>query len=304
MHNSNAHMMRTDPNWFYYLKNNNLSQDVNFWRKDTSNINNIKKNDRVYFLRKKTKQYPQICVIGMAEFKEYKVLSIIDAWSKYNYKNGFCNFNELSEKFSSKNNTKIGCIILTNLIFFDKSIPLSKTNIEFSRKIQSRKSLTLSEENSLLNLIDIDDICEPPTNITRTITGKEQLRLTKSRINQSYFRNQLIKKYNKCVLCGLSNTNLLIASHSKPWSESNDKEKVDPMNGLLLCPNHDALFDKHLISFDENKKILISPHIKKSDFKLLNISYNLSIDIPNDAMVYINYHHKKYIENIDIKDTI
>lgn len=304
MYNLNAHMMRTDPNWFYYLKNNNLSQDVNFWRKDISNINNMNKNDRIYFLRKKTKQYPQICVIGMAEFKEYKVLSIIDAWSKYNHRNGCCNLKELSEKFFSKNDTKIGCIILTNLIFFNKSIPLSETSIEFSRKIQSRKLLTLSEENSLLNLIDIDNIYEPPTNITQPIIGKEQLRLTKSRINQSYFRNQLIKKYKKCVLCGLSNPNLLIASHSKSWSESNDKEKVDPMNGLLLCPNHDALFDKHLISFDENKKILISPHIKESDFKLLNISYNLSIDIPNDAMTYINYHRKKYIENIDVKNTI
>ena len=43
MYNLNSHMMRTDPDWFYYLKNNNLSKDVNFWRKDISNINNMKK---------------------------------------------------------------------------------------------------------------------------------------------------------------------------------------------------------------------------------------------------------------------
>ena len=298
MHNSNSHMMRTDPDWFYYLKNNNLSQDVNFWRKDTNKINNIQKNDRIYFLRKKTKQYPQICIIGMAEFKDYIVLSLKDAWAKYNYKNGCSDFSTLSKNFHSNIDTKIGCLILTNLIFLNKPIPLSETCIEFSRKIQSRKSLTLYEENTLLDLIDVSSISDPLANTSNSMTGKEQLRLTKTRINQSYFRQQLIKKYKKCVLCGLSNQNLLIASHSKPWSESNTQEKVDPMNGLLLCPNHDSLFDKHLISFDENKKILISPSIKESDFKLLNISYNLSINIPDEAMSYIDYHRQKYKEKI------
>lgn len=47
--------------------------------------------------------------------------------------------------------------------------------------------------------------------------------------------------------CGVSDEHFLIDSHIKPWSQSNNQEWLDVNNGLLLCPNHDALFDKGII---------------------------------------------------------
>ena len=67
-------------------------------------------------------------------------------------------------------------------------------------------------------------------------------------------------------------TDILIASHIKPWNESSNEEKLDPYNGLLLLPNYDKLFDKHLISFDDDGRIIISPQIKKEEYKILGIS--------------------------------
>ena len=54
----------------------------------------------------------------------------------------------------------------------------------------------------------------------------------------------MLKKYHsKCCLCGVDDDALLVASHIKPWAKSDEHEKLDLDNGLLLCPNHDKLFD-------------------------------------------------------------
>ncbi|MBO7381377.1 MAG: HNH endonuclease, partial [Neisseriaceae bacterium] len=51
----------------------------------------------------------------------------------------------------------------------------------------------------------------------------------------------------------------------KPWRKSNDKEKLDINNGLLLCPTHDKLIDKGLITFSENGEIIISELLTDDD---------------------------------------
>lgn len=299
MNYSNSHMFRTDPKWFYFLKDINANREINFWRKDIKEINNINENDRIYFLRKKTKTYPKIAIIGMAEFVKYEVLTINEAWDRFKKNNGCSDIYEFSSKFSSNIQEKIGCLILRNLIFFEDEYYLSDVNISFSPKIQSRKSLSLLEENNILNLLNGKEIIEFIPSYNENIIGEDVNRLVKSRVNQTYFRYSLINIYKKCVLCGLSNEKLLRASHSKPWSESNANEKVDPMNGLLLCANHDLLYDKHLISFDENKKVIISPLLKDSDLNLLNIYKDLYINVPDKAMQYISYHREKFNEKIE-----
>lgn len=93
-------------------------------------------------------------------------------------------------------------------------------------------------------------------NLPMTDTEKE--RMVKARIGQGKFKKLLIERECKCALCGVTDPRILIASHIKPWSVSTNEERLDKNNGLLLCPNHDALFDKHLISFDVHGKIVIS----------------------------------------------
>lgn len=73
-------------------------------------------------------------------------------------------------------------------------------------------------------------------------TEKESI--VKARIGQSIFKMALLAVEMKCRLCGVSDERLLVASHIKPWSKSNHQERLDVNNGLLLCPNHDALFCK------------------------------------------------------------
>ena len=83
---------------------------------------------------------------------------------------------------------------------------------------------------------------------------------------------------------------MLIASHIKPWSVSKPKEKLNTDNGFLLCPNHDKLFDKGYISFDDDGSILISNKIDDENKKLLNISQETNITLNEDNKKYLKYH--------------
>jgi hypothetical protein len=51
----------------------------------------------------------------------------------------------------------------------------------------------------------------------------------------------------------------LRASHCKPWRDSDDSERLDGENGLLLTPSIDHLFDRGFISFENNGRLLVSP---------------------------------------------
>lgn len=93
------------------------------------------------------------------------------------------------------------------------------------------------------------------------ITNTEKEQLIKSRIGQSNFKKGLIERECKCKLCGVTNERFLIASHIKPWSDATNEERLDLDNGFLLCPNHDALFDKGFITFTEKGNIVISKQI-------------------------------------------
>ena len=90
----------------------------------------------------------------------------------------------------------------------------------------------------------------------KDMTGYDIEAVVKARRNQGLFRSLLMDKYDgKCCLCGLDNRYLLMASHIKPWRDSTEKEKVSVHNGLLLCPNHDKLFDSGFISFEDDERI-------------------------------------------------
>lgn len=80
--------------------------------------------------------------------------------------------------------------------------------------------------------------------------------LAKARIGQGKFRSDLVANWRKgevCALTGLAVPELLIASHIKPWRESSNEERLDPMNGLLLAAHADKLFDRYLLSFEESR---------------------------------------------------
>ncbi|MBU3215839.1 HNH endonuclease [Clostridium estertheticum] len=81
-------------------------------------------------------------------------------------------------------------------------------------------------------------------------------------------------------------------SHSKPWDNkhSNDFEKLDIFNVFLFCPNHDKVYDKGYISFNNNGAIIISSKLDEFNKKLYNINENMKIDLEEGHLKYLMYH--------------
>ena len=94
---------------------------------------------------------------------------------------------------------------------------------------------------------------------SRKIEGDlEKVQLTKSRRGQGIFKANVRLVEKSCRVTGVSNIKHLRASHIKPWSISNNEEKLDGHNGLLLSPHVDHLFDRGYISFTDSGAVLIS----------------------------------------------
>jgi putative restriction endonuclease len=92
--------------------------------------------------------------------------------------------------------------------------------------------------------------------------GREALRERATRINQSVFRAMILDIYgNTCCITGLDIPDVNRASHILGWAESKPT-RMDPRNGLCLSATYDAAFDRHLISLDEDFRVLISRDIK------------------------------------------
>jgi len=85
--------------------------------------------------------------------------------------------------------------------------------------------------------------------------------MTTVRTKQDLFRRRLASVERGCRLTGVLDLRFLRASHIKPWADSNDNERVDSNNGLLLTPSADLLFDHGWIAFGERGKLLVSTRL-------------------------------------------
>jgi len=134
-------------------------------------------------------------------------------------------------------------------------------------------------------------------NNNNKLSQEDKRVLIKYRLKQSFFRNLLIAHWDgRCSISGFERTELLLASHIKPYSECVDSEKYDVFNGLLLTPNYDKLFDKFLISFDDKGKLIIADSLSDYELDSLGISRNSIIKISTKHKIYLKFHRHKLEE--------
>ena len=123
--------------------------------------------------------------------------------------------------------------------------------IELARKLEEQP---LDDVAELIDGKDVD---------FSTKEGRDILRSVKTRVNQSFFRTMVIDNYgHRCGLTGIPIPQVLRASHISPWSED-EPNRLNPANGLCLSATYDAAFDAHLISFDEDLRLILSPDLRE-----------------------------------------
>lgn len=114
-----------------------------------------------------------------------------------------------------------------------------------------------------------------PTGPTETIMTE------KARIGQRFFRQSVLASYNcRCCITGNPIPELLVASHILPWG-IHPEHRLNPRNGLCLAQTQDAAFDRGLIIFDEEYRLVLGPYLREF--------------LPNEALErnFIAYEGKK-----------
>ncbi len=98
--------------------------------------------------------------------------------------------------------------------------------------------------------------------LPKGLIGEDRVREIRTRVNQSFFRKMVLVNYNyKCALTGIDLPELLVASHIIPWA-SNVDERLNPQNGICLSALFDKAFDRGLISFDKDYRVMFSNEIE------------------------------------------
>lgn len=127
---------------------------------------------------------------------------------------------------------------------------------------------------------------------------EEKKTLTRARVGQGKYREELLKLCPFCPMTLVSDDRLLIASHIKPWAKSNDFEKTDPLNGFMLTPTFDFMFDRGFLSFTDDKKTILSPFLSKMTYSKIGISDDkIFSHLPTEGREeYLEYHRAELLK--------
>ena len=131
-------------------------------------------------------------------------------------------------------------------------------------------------------------------------SGTEVITRIKARIGQQSYREEQMKLWGgACALTGIDIPELLIASHAVPWKNEDDVSRLDPYNGFLFEARIDKLFDRYLISFEDDGTILISPSISIGNRERLGIRHDMKLmKVYPENLYYLRQHRQRFLERI------
>lgn len=184
----------------------------------------------------------------------------------------------------------------SNMSKFPKRLNNGETPIPYGIPFGFKSELSLKAFIKVFkNIREVDDPIADiaaANNELASLSTTERDAIVTARVGQGPFRDKLINYWGSCAVTGLSIIELLIASHSKPWKRSNNHERLDHYNGLLLSPNLDKAFDKGFISFRSDRLILISPHLEKEQIESLGINHNMMLSkLETQHLPYLKWHN-------------
>ena len=164
--------------------------------------------------------------------------------------------------------------------------------IRFEKRTDSPSEFTFQLVHDQTPKDDLERSKEELGKLRRT----EREALSKARLGQGGFRRDLLSLWEGCAVTGIKVPEILRASHIKPWRHSDNVERLDPYNGLLLLPQYDALFDRGLISFGYDGQIDISKALKRKDLPSLGITRNDRLRFVKDGhRHYLTYHRERIL---------
>ncbi|MFT3906757.1 MAG: HNH endonuclease signature motif containing protein [Steroidobacteraceae bacterium] len=101
--------------------------------------------------------------------------------------------------------------------------------------------------------VEVDIVADP------VIRETQRTALVLARRGQGLFRDNVRAIERACRITKVERSEHLVASHVQPWRDSDNDQRLDGENGLLLTPTVDHLFDKGFISFEDSGRLIVSP---------------------------------------------
>lgn len=129
---------------------------------------------------------------------------------------------------------------------------------------------------------------------TAGLGDTELEKIQKIRIGQERFREALMVYWNRrCPITGISEPELLRASHIIPWAEcDSDAERLNLYNGLLLSSLWDAAFDAGLLTFDNDGRAMPSPLLGSAAIAKLEIGGAPVLSLTPEHRARLTWHRQ------------
>lgn len=273
------HLGVTDNNWFSFLaKRREPAEDVNFWRPGGNQSFRAIAVGAPFAFKLK---FPSNAIGGLGFFSSYTNLPLDVAWDIFGQRNGVESYAEFkntiisyrSEKNPFAVNPNIGCIVLTDPIFFRKEDWVAVPK-DWGKSIVQGKSYDTSTDTGKALWEKIELVLEKYQLFNRDESPKSQLileqaepayaakYLTKVRLGQGAFRVNLTEAYQrKCAISGEKTLPVLEAAHIKPYALSGPNYTT---NGILMRADMHKLFDSGYMTITSDYKVEVSPKIKET----------------------------------------
>jgi hypothetical protein len=146
----------------------------------------------------------------------------------------------------------------------------------------------------------LDDRAEEMIRLRTDLGPVEKENLIRARLGQGVYRRNVEEIEGGCRLTQLLDRRHLVASHIKPWRESDDAEKLDGYNGLLFSPHVAQLFDRGYVSFADDGELLVSRHLNPRVLKAWRIATPAKVEaFRPEQCAYLAYHRREVFEKHD-----
>lgn len=186
-------------------------------------------------------------------------------------------------------NNKIFILLEKNPRFFTIT---GLANESWIRYLQHKAS-------KLRNSLDVNEELPEQEEKTRALQSQWKDKLAKEMMTYTSHEGEVICPFTRITAKFDDLSMLFIASHIKAYADCSAAEAFDINNGLLLCANADALFDKHMITVDANGNLvfsyLIHDEILKENLRLSNKQV-LSMVLNEERMKYLEEHRRVFEE--------
>jgi putative restriction endonuclease len=303
----------TDINWFDYLSRIH-PEDVNFWQPGGgTTFRAVSRGAPFLFKLKK----PRNVIGGLGFFSAHTSLPVSIAWDAFGNRNGCDTLSELRAMIAGLRRDKttfnpvIGCIVLTNPVFFDPadwietppdwapSIVRGKTYEmdgpvgslvwqKVQRLLDQKRYLPFNAGDGDKNQLQLENSMEEPYG--RSV-------LTRVRVGQGAFRALVTDAYaRRCSITGEKTLPVLEAAHIKPFAASGPQSIS---NGLLLRSDIHKLFDSGYLTVTGDLKVEVSRRIREEfengreyyQYHGKNLIFVPGREMDLPAAAYIDWHN-------------